>query len=404
MLTFEYTAKDAKTGEHIKAEVQAESEQVAAKLITKQGLAPLSIKLKGQSTGLLAKFKNRVSTKDRILFSRQLSTLINAGLPLVQSLRTVVEQTDSKQLNLIVGQIISDVEAGNNFSKALSAHPAVFNQVYVSLVAAGESSGTLDAALERIADQQEKDAEILSKVRGAMVYPLIVTLVMVGVVIFMLKGVLPQVGQLYKDLGKELPFMTKIMLGVSDLIGKYWWLMFLVTMLGGFLLKRYHETDEGKKSIDKIKMSLPLFGKLFMKMYMARFCRTATTLVASGVPLLEVLRITAESVNNINIEESTKRAADKVKSGKALSDALADDENFLKLVPQMIKIGERSGAMDKMLEKTAIYYENELDNEIKTISTIIEPALMVMLALMAGIMISAVLLPIYGLVGNTNLK
>ena len=404
MLTFEYTAKDAKTGEHIKAEVQAESEQVAAKLITKQGLAPLSIKLKGQSTGLLAKFKNRVSTKDRILFSRQLSTLINAGLPLVQSLRTVVEQTDSKQLNLIVGQIISDVEAGNNFSKALSAHPAVFNQVYVSLVAAGESSGTLDAALERIADQQEKDAEILSKVRGAMVYPLIVTLVMVGVVIFMLKGVLPQVGQLYKDLGKELPFMTKIMLGVSDLIGKYWWLMFLVTMLGGFLLKRYHETDEGKKSIDKIKMSLPLFGKLFMKMYMARFCRTATTLVASGVPLLEVLRIPAESVNNINIEESTKRAADKVKSGKALSDALADDENFLKLVPQMIKIGERSGAMDKMLEKTAIYYENELDNEIKTISTIIEPALMVMLALMAGIMISAVLLPIYGLVGNTNLK
>ena len=404
MLTFEYIAKDAKSGEKVKATVEAESEQVAAKLIAKQGLAPLSIKLRGEESGLLAGYKSRVSTKDRILFARQLSTLINAGLPLVQSLRTVLEQTSSKPLNVVINRIISDVEAGMAFNKALASHPKVFNQVFVSLVAAGESSGTLDSALERIALQQEKDAEIISKVRGAMVYPGIVSLVMVGVVVFMLRSVLPQVGALYKDLGKPLPFITKIMLGASGLIGKFWWLMILLMLLGVFLFNRYKQTTDGRKTIDSIKMRLPLFGNLFMKMYMARFCRTATTLVASGVPLLEVLRITAESVNNVNIEGSTKKAAEKVKAGKALSDSLGDDKNFLPLVPQMIKIGERSGAMDKMLEKTASYYEDELDNQIKNISTIIEPALMVMLALMAGIMIAAILLPIYSLVGNTNLK
>ncbi len=404
MLTFEYTAKDAKSGEQIKAEVEAESESVAAKLIAKQGLAPLSIKLKGQSKGPLASFNDRVRPKDRILFSRQLSTLINAGLPLVQSLRTVVDQTSSKPLKLVINKVISDVEAGVSFSKALSAHPKVFNQVFTSLVMAGESSGTLDQALERIATQQEKDAEIVSKVRGAMVYPMIVSVVMVGVIIFMLRTVLPQVGQLYKDLGKELPFVTNVMFQTSNFIGKFWWLVTIVTALIVFLIKRYVDTEEGRKSFDGLKMNAPLFGKLYMKMYMARFCRTATTLVASGVPLLEVLKITAESVNNINIEQSTKRAAEKVKSGMALSDSLSDYKIFLPLVPQMIRIGERSGAMDKMLEKTAMYYEDELDNEIKTISTTIEPAMMVLLALMAGLMIAAILLPIYGLVGNVTLK
>ncbi len=403
MLTFEYTAKDAKTGEKVKAEVEAESEQVAAKLIAKQGLAPLSIKLKGQDASFLSSRKDKVKTKDRILFARQLSTLINAGLPLVQSLRTVLEQTNSKPLKLVINRTISDVEAGTAFNKALASHPHVFNKVFVSLVAAGETSGTLDAALERIAAQQEKDAEIISKVRGAMVYPLIVMVVMVGVMVFMLRLVLPQVGQLYKDLNKPLPFITNILLMTSNFIGSFWWLIILVIALLVFMLRRYAATTDGRKNIDTIKMRIPLFGPLFMKMYMARFCRTATTLVSSGVPLLEVLNITAESVNNVNIEASTKKAADKVKSGKALSDALEDSPSFLPLVPQMIRIGERSGAMDQMLEKTAMYYENELDNEIKTISTTIEPVLMVALALMAGIMIAAILLPIYGLVGNTTL-
>ena len=204
MLTFTYTARDPSNGKEISAEVQAESESAAAKLITEQGLSPTDIKLKAQSESFLKRFSNRVRTKDRILFSRQLSTLINAGLPITQSLRTVSEQTQSQPLKVIIGKIIADVEAGNSLADALSKHPKVFNEVFISLVAAGEASGTLDEALERIATQQEKDAAIISKVRGALVYPLIVVFVIIGVVIFMLTTVLPQVELLYEDLNQSI--------------------------------------------------------------------------------------------------------------------------------------------------------------------------------------------------------
>lgn len=403
MLTFEYTAKDPKTGDKVKAEVQAESEQVAAKLISKQGLAPLDIKLKGEGAGFIGKFKNRITTKDRVLFARQLSTLLNAGLPLVQSLRTVASQAPNKGMQVVVNQIISDIEAGQSFSKALAAHPKVFNQVFASLVASGETSGTLDKALERIATQQEHDAEMISKVRGALVYPGIVLVVIVGVVVFMLRTVLPQVGILYKDLKKELPFLTNILLTISNAIGKFWWLAIIIIIFMIFMINRWRETAAGKSTIDAFKMRVPVFGRMFMKLYMARFCRTGTTLVASGVPLLEMLRITGESVNNVHIEGSIKKAMEKVKSGKALSDCLSNDPNFLPLVPQMLKIGETSGAMDQMLEKTATFYENELDNEIKAITTTIEPIMMVIMAVMVGAIVAAILLPVYGLVNTTSL-
>ena len=394
MLTFEYTAKDSKTGEKIRAEVQAESEQAAAKLIANQGFAPLDIKLKGQAVSPLGKFKNRIKSKDKVIFSRQLSTLLNAGLPLVQSLRTVAGQAQNKGMQVVANQIISDIEAGQSFSKSLSAHPKVFNQVFTSLVAAGESSGTLDKALERIANQQEHDAEMISKVRGAMIYPGIVLMVIIAVVIFMLRTVLPQVGVLYKDLKKELPTMTNILLTISNAIGKYWFLFIIAAGFTIFFANRWRETEGGKSTLDRLKMSMPLFGRMFMKLYMARFCRTATTLVSSGVPLLEMLRITAESINNVHIEKSIKGAMEKVKSGKSLSECLTNDPNFLSLVPQMLKIGETSGAMDQMLEKTATFYENELDNEIKAITTTIEPLLMVVMATMVGFIVAAVLLPV----------
>jgi len=405
MLNFRYTARDPSTGQYVKAEVQAEDEQSAGKLITKEGLVPIDIKLAEKNvTGLGSRF-NRVKMKEKVIFSRQLSTLINAGLPLVQSLRTVNQQTSSKQLKVVIGKIIADVEAGATLSAAMSRHPQVFNRVYISLVAAGETSGTLDKALERLAVQQEKDADLISKVRSAMVYPIIVLLVMVAVMAFMLVKVLPQVQILYEGLpGADLPLITKIMLDISKFFVRFWWVIAILLGLGVFFGSRWARTLGGRRMVDRLKMKMWPLGELFMKMYMARFARTGTTLVGSGVPLIQMLEVTGDAVDNIHIKESLNRAVDKVRGGKALSDSLQSDSNFLELVPNMLRIGEQSGSLEQMLGKTADYFEKEVDDQVKNISTIIEPALMVLLGVMAFVIVAAVLLPIYGLAGKSFIQ
>ncbi len=405
MLTFEYEARDPSSGQKVKSEVQAETEQAAARLIQKEGLAPLSVRVKHSETGGMLKFLKRVHAKDRVIYSRQLSTLINAGLPLVQSLRSVTAQTKSKPLQLVSSTIIGDVEAGKPLSEAMAKHPAVFNQIYISLIAAGETSGTLDVSLERIANQQEKDAELISKVRGAMVYPIIVLLVMAGVVGFMIVSVLPQVEVLYDGLsGVTLPLVTRMLLAVSHFIIERWYIVLIVLVVLSFIGGKWFRTMGGKRFVDMAKMRAWPIGQLFMKLYMARFSRTATTLVSSGVPLLQVLSITAKAVDNVYIKDSIEKAAEKVKGGKSLSSSLTNDPYFLDLVPQMLKIGEDSGAIEKMLEKTADYYEKEVDNQVKAISTIIEPVLMIVLGVVALTIVAAVLLPIYGLVGKDVVK
>lgn len=405
MLTYKYIARDPASGEKIKAEVQAENEQAAAKLIKSQGFSPIAIELEDDSEKGLKRLFNKVKTRDKILFSRQLSTLINAGLPLMQSLRSVAEQTPSKPFKVVISRVIADLESGLSFSMALSNHPAVFNQVYVSLVAAGESSGTLDASLERLATQQEKDAEVIAKVRGAMVYPVIVLLVMFTVIGFMIVKVLPQVEVLYEGMpNANLPIVTRILLALSRFIIKYWFFVASAFGVMIFFMTRWARTLGGKEVVDKIKMRVWPIGPLFMKMYMARFARTGTTLVASGVPLIQMLEITSRSINNVHLDRSVKAAIEKVKGGKALSEALKGDLNFLELVPNMLRVGEQSGSIEEMLAKTADYYEKEVDTQIKSISTIIEPVLMVILGVFAFIIVAAVLLPIYSLAGQSIIK
>lgn len=393
MATYTFTARNPQTGQKVTSTVQADNDRAAAKAIEEQGLSPLDIKLEKEGG-----FGKKVKTKDRILFARQLSTLINAGLPLVQSLRTVQRQTASKQMKIIIAEVIGSVESGKNFSDALALHPKVFNTVFVSLVAAGEASGTLDHSLERLAFQQEKDAEILGKIKGALVYPAVVILVMVAVISFMLVGVLPQVKVLYDGLpGAQLPLITKVLLAMSNALVQFWWVALILLAIGGFFGFKWSRTLGGARVIDKAKMSTPAIGPLFMKMYMARFARTGSTLVSSGVPLLQMLEITGKAVNNMYIEESINRAITQVKGGKSLADSLEGDPNFLELVPNMLRIGEQSGQVESMMAKTADYYEKEVDQQIKTINTIIEPVLMITLGVVALIIVAAVLLPIYGL-------
>jgi type II secretory pathway component PulF len=287
----------------------------------------------------------------------------------------------------------------------MAKHPRVFNQVYISLIAAGETSGTLDAALERLAIQQEKDADINSKVRGALIYPAIVLVVMLAVVTFMLVKVLPQVQVLYTTFpGYSLPIETRLLLDVSHIITKWWWLVLLILVLIVVFASRWSKTDSGGRFFDNLKLHLWPIGPLFKKMYMARFARTASTLVASGVPIIRVLEITSDAVDNVVIGDAIKRAIEKVKGGKALSDSLQSESTFLVLVPNMLRIGEQSGSVEQMLSKCADYYEKEVEEAVKNISTLIEPVMMVILGIMALIIVAAVLLPIYGLAGSGDIQ
>jgi type IV pilus assembly protein PilC len=405
MLTYTYTARDSATGHKVQAEVEAENEMSAARLLNDRGLTPLDIKVKGQSDSPLAHFRSRVSSKQKVIFTRQLSTLINAGLPLVQSLSTVQGQTDNATLKIVIGRIIKDVEGGSTLSDAMGRFPRVFGNVYISLVAAGEASGTLDVSLERLANQQEKDAEIMAKVRGALIYPLIVLLVLIGVVTFMLTTVLPQVQNLYEGLpGAHLPMVTRILLAVSNFIIHYWWAILLAIGIGIFFSLRWARTPAGQRVIDELKMNVWPIGQLFRKLYMARFARTGATLIGSGVPMIKMLTTTGEAVGNVHVADSIKKATEQVKGGKALSDSLKGDPYFLDLVPDMIKIGEQSGQLEGMMGKVADYYEKEVDNQVKAISTTIEPALMVIVGVMALIVVAAILLPIYSLAGNNLLR
>lgn len=403
MKKFSYQAKDTSTNKVVKATVQADSESAAAKLLIAQGFTPLDIQEIDENGSFFGRLTNRITTKDRVVFTRQLATLIGAGLPLSQSLRTVLDQTENKRLQGVIEDIIASIEGGKSLSESFAKHPEVFDHVFLALIAAGETSGTLDESLNRIAAQQEKDAATMSKIKGALTYPVIVLVVIFGVLAFMLFTVVPQVEKLYHDLKKTLPFITQVMVSTADFFAHFWWLVIILGGIGIYFFIQFLKTENGINFKDNLKLNAPLFGKMFRKLYMARFARTGQTLLATGVAMLDMLRITSESVNNSIVAKSIDRAAEKVKGGKALSVALKPEDYILPLVPQMIKIGEQSGKIDEMLGKTAQVYEDELDEEIKTISTAIEPILMVVLAVVAGGMVAAILLPIYSLVNGINL-
>ncbi len=402
MKKFTYEARDRATNKLVKASLQAESESSAAQLLVKQGFVPLSIKEQIGDGSFLARLTGRITTKDKVVFTRQLATLIGAGLPLSQSLHTTMEQTQNKQLQSVVQEIIANVEGGKSLSISFAKHPTVFDGVFISLISAGELSGTLDESLQRVANQQEKDAATMSKIKGALTYPVIVLVVIGAVLAFMLFTVVPQVEKLYKDLHKNLPFLTQVMVTAADILLHFWWIVIIVISVAAYFLLQFLKTEAGIRFKDEFKLRVPIFGKMIRKLYMARFTRTGQTLLATGVSMLDMLRVTSTAVNNTVVAKSIDRAAEKVKGGKALSDALEPEPIIMSLVPQMIKIGEQSGRIDEMLGKVAQVYEDELDEQIKTISTAIEPILMVVLAVVAGGMVGAILLPIYGLVNGIN--
>lgn len=406
MIDFVYTAKDKETGEIRKGKISADSKNAAASLLIEKSLYPIKIQDATDAETFWKKnvFGSGVKSKDRVIFTRQLATLVKAGLPITQALNTAIEQVNNKTFKDVLQKVAASVEGGQSLAKSFGQYPAIFNHIFVSLVDAGEQSGTLDEALMRLALQQEKEQQVLAKVRGALIYPTLVLFVIIAVIVFMLTTVLPQVASLYKELGRELPFLTRALFTISNFLVNYWYITLILLVATVFGIRAYIHTKPGRKKFDGFKLRVPYVGTLFKKVYAARFTRTMSSLVNSGVPLLRSLNIAGEAVDNVVIQEIINTAAEKVKAGAPLSSALSDHPEIIKLVPQMIKVGEESGTLGQMLEKVATFFEDEVDQTIKNLSGVIEPVLIIFLGLTVLVIVIAVLYPIYALVFGININ
>lgn len=398
MRRYDYKATDKSTGKTVRGSIQAETENSAGKLLLSQGYIPDYI-IDHDSKSPITKFTERIRAKDRIVFTRQFATLIGAGLPLSNSLRTVADQTASKSMKAVVEEILASVEGGKSLYEAFSKRPDIFNGIYTSLIKAGEMSGTLDVSLKRLADQEEKDDALLRKIRGAMVYPMIILVVIIAVLAFMMIAVVPQVGSLYTDLGEDLPGLTKFLVALTTFFGDFW-LVILIFIVASVivLFHTFKNTKAGRRLMDDFKLHAPIFGTLFKKLYATRFARTAEMMLSTGVPMLDSVQIAVDATNNILTKEEFGKAIDVIKGGKPLSIAIKDRNYMLPLIPQMASIGEESGKIDEMLGKAAQVYENELEEQVNNISTMIEPILMLIMAVLIGVVIGGTLMPIYSLI------
>jgi len=344
------------------------------------------------------KFGGKVSDKEMAIFTRQFSTMIDAGLPLVQCLNILAEQSDSKTLRSVTGQVARNVEAGSTLADALRRHPRTFDDLFTNLVEVGEAGGILDVVLQRLSAYIEKAAALKRKVKAAMVYPSAIIGVAIMVVIFMLTFVIPTFAQMFKDLGADLPLLTKVVLWLSTFVRTYI-LLIIAAMVGCVLaLRSYYRTEGGRATIDALMLKLPIFGTLIRKVAVARFTRTLGTLVQSGVPILDGLRITARTAGNKVVEKAVLQCRAAVTEGKTLAEPLRVSGVFPPMVTQMISVGEQTGALDAMLSKIADFYDDEVDTAVSTLTSLLEPIMIVFLGVVVGGLVVAMYLPIFKLV------
>lgn len=338
-----------------------------------------------------------VKTKDKVIMSRQLSTMVNAGVPIVQALVTLQAQTESKKLKRVLGEVAKEVKGGRALSDALEKHPKIFTPVFTNMVRAGEAGGILDQILERIALQTEKDAEIKSKVRGAMIYPGIITSITFIAFMFLMVVIVPKLKTVFDQFGSELPANTRIMLAISNFIVAKWWVVILGIGLLAFAFIKLIRTKKGKRMFDKLLLKTPVVGMVVMKVNVARFARTFSSLSEAGVSVLDSIRITRESLGNSVIRDGLIRSAEKVKNGETIAASLGVVDAFPPIVKQMAAVGEETGEVDKVLNKIADFYEKEVDRVISNLTSVIEPLLIIILGGMVGLIVSSVFGPISSL-------
>lgn len=403
MPRYKYTA--TKDGKPINGTIEAASKDAVAATLTKQHAHVLVVKEESGLSSLLSKRGGRIKQRDMVIFTRQLSTMISAGVPLAQSLATLQAQTENKYFGQVIAGVTKDIEGGAQLADALSKYPNVFGDVYVNMVRAGESGGILDEILKRLAAQVEKEATIRKKIKSASAYPLailgITVIAFFGIMIF----VIPKLGKIIKDLGgpdAKLPVYTQAMLNVSSFMQQNAILIVIFVAVSIFLVRRYIKTPKGKYRFHALLLRLPIIKIVITKIAIARFARTFASLMSAGVSVLDALEVTGGAIGNKVIEEELKKAAKEVKNGKQLSEPLAASTFFPPIVSQMLAIGEETGQTDTILLKVADFYEEEVDAVIDSLSSLIEPAMIIVLGAMVGLIAASVMGPIASLSQNVS--
>ncbi len=393
---FKWTGKSTK-GEVLKGEFTAGTKEEVKAYLRKQRIIPTNISQKSRQQ--FSSFGGKVKDKDVVVFTRQFATMIGAGLPLVQALEILAKQTENKTFAKTIREIKNDVEGGSTYADALKKHPRIFSDLYTNMVAAGETGGILDTILIRLAHYIEKAQNLKRKVKGAMVYPSVVISVAVLVVVVIMIFVVPTFGQMFDKLGGTLPMPTQIIINISNFLGGTGGLIVLAGIIGLIIsVVQFRRTELGKKTTDRIILKLPVVGVLFRKVAVAKFTRTLGTLVSSGVPILDGLNITAKTAGNKVVEKAVLEVRQAVSEGKTIAEPLSELKVFPPMVNQMISVGESTGALDSMLEKIADFYDEEVDNAVDNLTSMIEPVLMIFLGGTIGFIVVAMYLPIFKLI------
>ena len=401
MGVFEYKGFSQKS-KSVKGFIDADSIKAAKSKLRKSGIFPTEIteevkERKEKKKGALTNLTEIVSKSDIALMTRQFATLVNANLPMVESLSAMIEQLDNVKLKKVITSVRERVNEGATLADALSVHPHIFSNIYVNMVRAGEASGALDVVLLRLADFQESQVKLIRKIQAIFAYPILMLFVGVGVLSFLLTYVIPKVTKIFENFKKELPIPTKILISTSNVLKENWFLILVMIVIIAYAMKKYIKTANGRHRFDNFTLKVPLFGKLIKKVIIARFARTLSTLLKSGIPLLTSMGIVKNIVNNVIVEEAINDASISVKEGENIAATLKSTGMFPPLVTRMVAVGEKTGQLEEMLEKIADSYENEVEAMVLGLTSVIEPLMIIIMGAVVAFIVISILLPIFEL-------
>lgn len=400
MPLYEYKALDS-SGKNLKGILDAENEAQARSKLRSSGKYPVSIKenrTKSQSAGKRSgglRFFERIRADEIHVMTRQLATLLGAAIPLVQALSSLVDQTENSALKRVIAQIRESVNEGSTLTKALSDHPKLFSSIYINMVRAGEASGSLDVVLERLADFGEKQQALRGRMRSALVYPLFMAVIGAAILFILITYVVPNITQVFDEMGRVLPAPTKFLIGLSDFLQNYWWIVILGVFLAVSLLRYIVSRPAGRSAWDLLKLKMPITGPVLRKIILARFSSTLGSLLNSGVELMAAMQIVKTLIDNVRIADVLDEAMDDIEKGKSMASSLAGSPWFPPMFVQMIAVGEQSGTLEKMLGKISAAYEREVENAIMGMTSLIEPLMIAVMGAAVGFIVLSILLPIF---------
>ncbi|MDD4610863.1 MAG: type II secretion system F family protein [Patescibacteria group bacterium] len=397
MPIFKYKASDSEKN-LVAGLVEAPTESLAAEILRDNNLEVIYLGPdKGKKINLNISLFNRIKTKDLVIFSRQFSVMVSANVAIVQALGIVAEQTENEKLKSVITEISDEVDGGARLSEAMSKKSKVFSEFFVSVIKSGETSGKLDEVLNYLADEMEKDFDMMSKIKGAMIYPIFLfcTLVVVGAL--MMIKVIPQLTAVMIESGAPLPMATKILIGISDFLVSYWWLFLIILVAAVVGFRFYAKTISGKRTIDHLKLKLPLFGNLLKNIYLVRFSRSMHTLILGGVTISKSLEVAADVVDNEIYKELIIETLKEVENGNTISGVFAASPEVPKMVSQMLSVGEKTGKLDLVLAKVTDFYTRDINNTVNNLMSLMEPVIMVIMGIAVAVMVAAIILPMYNM-------